>query len=177
MKYVFFLIIAWGCHEKQSASVEDRMNEAIESGDTTLAKKLAQQELAHIRSSVTDSEFALFLDIGTRLQTMEFEVRKRDARENLGEHENRLYDLMMRAYRLAIGSAKRNADVERFSKEINIEKEAWWKKYFVAKTMDETLRSLKKFQRDAALISAIVNGGDTDEFRNQIAESYKEAAD
>ncbi len=179
MRLILFAILFLSCNNSDNNTDED-LQQAIKNGDTALAKKLAQEEVNKLRSQINDSAFALLVDLNLQLQRLEFALPAGDTSQMIadkiivnGPGGQRLYNLAMRTYRLGLTKTSRHSDISSYTKELGYGKNEWLSMNFAGKTNIEAKKSLWRIQRDAAIISAIVNDTDTDKFRKETEDLYK----
>jgi hypothetical protein len=180
MKLFLLALIFCSCNSKKQSPLET----ALQNGDTALAKKLAQKELDSLRGTIKDSSFANYLDASLHLQTLEFTLEKADtsrtgnnhAEELILNHPNgkRLYELMMKSYKLALSHTSNSSDINYFTNELSQSPEKWLEKKFANKKTYEALISIFLLQKDIALISAIEINTDNDLMRKELDTQYQE---
>ena len=185
MRIFILAIVIFSCQSAPAdKTADDAIEQAIAKGDTAEAKKLAQEELNKMRSSITDSSFALIMDVNLQIQKIEFYFEKSRGIQNVADEKIvnqpegiRLYELMMRAYKLAIETTTRESDVVLYTKAGSVDQQQWFQANFSGKPNDRARKSLMLLQNDMYIISAIVNHGDTDELRKQAEDQYKRIID
>lgn len=182
MKFLLILILLVSCQAADTnQKAEEEIDFTLKNKDTSLAKKLAKQELDRLRSNVTDSNFAIILDASLQIQVLEFAFQKGDSSKKIADEiivnhpdGQRLYNLMMKAYKLAIQNTSRGADIVLYSKEHSMSSPIWLETKFAGKTNYQAKKSLLWLQKDIAIISAIVNHMDNDNVRKETEDSYKD---
>jgi hypothetical protein len=182
LKFLLFLVFFISCQAADTTKkAEEEIDLALKNNDTALAKKLAKQELDRLRSTVTGSTFAVILDAGLQIQALELALQKADSSKKLADEiivshadGKRLYNLMMKAYKLAIQNTSRGSDIALYSKELSMSSQIWLEAKFAGKTNYQAKKSLRRLQKDIAIISAIINHMDNGRVRKETEDSYKD---
>ena len=178
MKYLLpAILLFYSCNTFPGKSTP-----VVEKYDTAFTKEKAEQELKKIRTSITDSGFAVIVDANLQIQKVEFILQKADtsrikkgfADSLIVIHNNGqlLYTHMMKLYTLALRQATKSSDINHYKKELAVSQEDWLRSKFWAKKTYEALISVRLLQKDAALISMIVNNTDNEETRKLVEEQY-----
>jgi hypothetical protein len=178
MKYILLLFLFISCQSKPKPDYV----KALEDGDTTYAKELAEKELQRIRASMPDSNTAAAMDASMQIMDLEFALRKADsslkktgiADSLIVNHMNgeKLYQGMIRYYNTALDHTTDTSDIIYFTSQSSKPVKKWLQQKFAHKTTFEALISLSLLQKDIALISAITIGQATDFTRRQLNEQY-----
>jgi hypothetical protein len=178
LKFILIALLFISCQSAdRQAKAKKELELALKIQDTSLTKM--QQVVDNLRST-TDSGFAIVLDASLQMQKLQFAFQKATDAKNASDEiivthpdGQRLYELMMKSYKLALQHTSKSADIISFNREISMGQREWLEKNFAGKTTSEAKKTLFRLQKDIAIISGIVNGVDSDKMRKLTEDSYK----